>query len=546
MNERRNENKQPEPISHHSQRLAYQIKRLADIGIALSAEHNLDKLLEIILDEARRFTGADAGTLYLLENNELTFKIMQNKTLNVRMGGTSGNKITLQPVPLSTSNVSACVAMTGEAVNIADVYETAGFDFTGPRKYDKETGYRSKSMLVVPLRSHHEDVIIGVLQLLNAVNPETGEVIPFSKNFESLTKSLASQAAVAITNAKLIQGMEKLIYSIVTVMATAIDERSPYTAGHIKRVAQLGVMMCKAVNEKSEGRFADTHFNEDRLSEMMLAGLMHDVGKITTPVHIVDKATKLQTIYDRIDLVENRFMLIEAVEAGDNMKRKLEMTRKGEPAGKISAEDEKARKNTKIIRDDLEFLKSNNGGGEFMNDEKVEKIRRIAEKTFSFNGKSIRYLTDDEMQNLLVRKGTLLDSERKIMQDHAALTMKMLEKIPFTRKLANVPKFAGGHHEALDGSGYPLGLKGDEIPLEARILALVDFYEALTAYDRPYKKAMTVEKALSIMESEADKGRLDKNLLELFVNTGIHEKFVKMNFRKKQTSALGRNPLAEL
>ncbi|GMT41987.1 MAG: HD family phosphohydrolase [bacterium] len=523
-------------ISDYSHHLTSQIKRLADIGIALSAEHNLDKLLEAILDEARRFTGADAGTLYLLEDKKLNFKILQNDTLAVRMGGTSGETVTLPPVPLNKSNVSAYVAMIGESVNIPDVYEAEGFDFTGPRKYDSETGYRSKSMLVVPLRSH-EDETIGVLQLLNAKDPRTGEVIPFSGNFEDLTRSLASQAAVAVTNAKLIRDMEKLIYSIVTVMATAIDERSPYTAGHIKRVAQLGVLMCEVINETGEGCFANMHFNEDGMNEMMLAGWMHDIGKITSPTHIVDKATKLQSIFDRIDLIENRFMLIEALERNGWLIRKMKMIRDSVSLEKVAEQEKTAEKNITLIRDEIDFLKYLNSGGEFVDDEKLERVKEIGKKTFRFNGNLMGYLTKDELENLQIRKGTLLDSEKKIMQDHAALTIRMLEKIPFTKKLANVPRFAGGHHEALDGSGYPQGIKGKDIPMEARILGLVDFYEALTASDRPYKKAMPMEKALVILKSEAENGKLDKDLLDLFINAKVHEKFLAAQKSNKQPAA---------
>ena len=514
-------------INDYASHLTLQIERLADIGIALSGEHDQDKLLEMIMDEARRFTMADAGTLYMFKKDEkgeekLFFEILQNETLGVRMGGTTGEKIELPPVELRKSNVSAYAAITGKSVNIPDVYESDLFDFTGPRKYDEQTGYRSKSMLVVPMRDH-EDVNIGVLQLLNARDPKSGAVIPFSKDFESLTMSLASQAAVAISNARLITGMEELIDSIVTVMATAIDERSPYTAGHIKRVAELGVALCEKINDQKTGVFSFINFNDDQLKEMRIAGWMHDIGKITTPVHIVDKATKLQTLFDRVEMLNTRFMTIETTERNVWLEKKLEMYKKGTPAKKIAEEEKMTEERIGRIQDDLKFLVSANSGGEFMDDERMERVITIAQKTFSFNGTDKHYLTDDELQNLLIRKGTLLDSERKIMQDHAAITIRMLDKIPFTKKLKNVPRYAGGHHEAIDGSGYPKGLKGDEIPLEARILALVDFFEALTASDRPYKKAMPIDKVMMILKSEVEKKKLDKDLFELFEREGFHK-----------------------
>ena len=519
-------------INDYARYLTLQIEHLADIGIALSSEHNLDNLLEMIMDEARRFTLADAGTLYLTEDRKLAFKILQNETLGVRMGGSSGVEIELPPVELSKSNVSAHVAMTGKAVNIPDVYEAEGFDFTGPRKYDKETGYRSKSMLVVPLKDH-EDVIIGVLQLLNAKDPKSKEVIPFSKDFENLTMSLASQAAVAISNARLITGMENLIDSIVDVMATAIDERSPYTGGHIMRVAELGVKMCEAINEQKAGPFSLRNFSKDQIKEMEIAGKMHDIGKITTPVHIVDKATKLQTLYDRVDLINTRFMLIEATERTKWLERKLEMQKNGDPPEAIAAEEKNLEALLNGIKEDQEFLARSNSGGEFMDDGKVEKIKEIAAKKFKFNGKAINYLTEDETDNLLIRKGTLLESERKIMQGHAGLSNKMLSKIPFIKKLQNVPRFAGGHHETLDGNGYPDGLKAEDIPLEARILALVDFYEALTASDRPYKKAMPIEKVMAILGSEVEKNKLDKDVFKLLESSGLYKIYASGQADKK-------------
>ncbi|MBI5179229.1 MAG: GAF domain-containing protein [Nitrospinae bacterium] len=511
-------------ISTYAWQITSQIKRLSQIGIALSSEHDLNKLLEMIVDEARLFTSADAGTLYILEDSHLQFKIMQNDTFKTRMGGTSGKEITLPPVQLVKSNVSAYVALSGETVNIPDVYDAQGFDFTGPRKYDQATGYRSKSMLVVPMRNQEQE-IIGVLQLLNAKDLRTGEVVPFADEFVALSQSLASQAAVAITNAKLLRDMENLFDSFVTVMATAIDERSPYTGGHIKRVADLGVMVCETINAINEGKYADVKFSKDQLKEMKIAGWMHDIGKITTPVHVVDKSTKLETIYDRVDLLRQRFMTIEAIERGQWLERKVGLIQSGAPRNEIEAGEAALDAAVAKLKDDLVFLTATNKGGEFLDDSKIARLKEIAAKTFRADGKDLPYLTEDEVANLSIRKGTLLDSERKIMQDHIVVTVKMLEKIPFTKKLANVARFAGAHHEALDGSGYPKGLKGDDIPLEGRILMLVDLYEALTAHDRPYKKPMPINKVFDIMKFEAEKGKLDKDLWELFQKEDIHGKF---------------------
>ncbi|MEE8484774.1 MAG: HD domain-containing phosphohydrolase [Nitrospinota bacterium] len=554
-------------IGDYAHHLTSQIKRLSEIGIALSAEHDLDKLLEMIVDEARNFTSADAGTLYIMEDENLKFKIMQNQSMNTRMGGTSGKEITLPPVPLKKENVSAYVALTGETVNILDVYTSDLFDFTGPRKYDKATGYRTKSMLVSPLKNI-EGEIIGVLQLINAGDLSTGEVVGFSPDFVALTQSLASQAAVAITNAKLIHDMVALFDSFVKVMATAIDEKSPYTAGHIKRVAQLGVLMCEVINKETDGPYRDVFFDEDQIKEMMTAGWMHDLGKITTPVHVVDKGTKLQTLFDRVEMIRNRFNLIEEIERGNWLRRKLEMTKDGDSPEKIDEEERKIDEKMKQVSGDLEFIVGTNTGGEFMDDDKIARIKEIGAKTFSLNANSSTYLSDDEIENLCIRRGTLLDSERQLMQDHASITEKMLNQIPFTKKLKNVPMYASSHHEYLDGSGYPKGLKGDEIPLGARILCMVDLYEALTASDRPYKKAMPLEKVFGIMKGETDRGKLDADLYALFLKADIHNLYKerqagenaskkrdtapapaekaavsKKSREEKEKAALGRNPL---
>ena len=276
------------------------IMKLTQIGMALSAEKNLEKLLEMIVDEARDFTNADGGALYIVadDETELPFAIVQNESLNRRMGGTCG-EIAWNPVKLQApdgspnyTNVSAYAALSGEEVNIPDVYDVEGFDFEGTRKFDDKTGYRSKSMLVVPMRNHEND-IIGVLQLLNAKDTVTGEVITFSLESQKITESLASQAAVALTNNRLIHNLEDLLESFIKTIAIAIDEKSHYTAGHIGRAAGLSITIAQKINEATEGPYADVHFNPDEMKELRTAAWLHDVGKVTTPEYVVDKATKL-------------------------------------------------------------------------------------------------------------------------------------------------------------------------------------------------------------------------------------------------------------
>ncbi|TLM98379.1 GAF domain-containing protein, partial [bacterium] len=286
-------------------------QKLLEIGIALSAETDLKKLLEKIISYARELTGADAGTLYAVSGENLEFKIIQNDTLGISLGGPGSEPITLAPVPITKSSVSGYVAVTGQMVNIADVYESSEFDFTGPRRYDEKTGYRSKSMLVVPMRDHQGE-IIGVLQLLNAKDEATGETIAFPREVEPIASAFASQAAVSLNNAKLISEVRDLFESLIRVMATAVDAKSPYTGNHVHRVAKLNTMLAQAICDSREEPFRDMCFTADEMEEIRLAGWLHDVGKLTTPTYVMDKATKLQGVNDRVELLRLKFELAKA------------------------------------------------------------------------------------------------------------------------------------------------------------------------------------------------------------------------------------------
>ena len=522
------------------------IEQLANIGLALSIEKNIDILLEMIVDAARDLTNADAGTLYLVDdtNNSLKFQILQNDTMNTRMGGTSGIEVTLPPVPLEVdgkpnhSNVSSYCALTGDVVNIPDVYEAEGFDFTGPRKYDEATGYRSKSMLVIAMRNHEND-IIGVLQLLNAKDIDTKETVSFSTEYVDLIGSLASQAAVALTNAELVQDLRDLLYSFIKSIATAIDEKSPYTAGHFSRVVDLTMMIAEKMNDIKKGPFADVQFTDDEMEELKLAAWMHDVGKITTPEHVVDKSTKLETIFDRVELVKTRFDLIAQAIESDYLNKKLSlMEGKGPERKRLLEIDEELERRLAEIREEREFVVNCNTPKEFMDDERLKRLNSIAKKKFIIGGKTHNYLTDDELYNLSIRKGSLNDEERKIIEGHASLTNKMLEQLPFPKKLANVASYASGHHEKLDGTGYPLGLKADQLPLQARIMAIADVFEALTAGDRPYKQPMKLSQAVKILGFMKNDKHIDPDILDLFIKEGVFQEYAKIELRPEQIDEL--------
>ena len=512
-------------VSLYAERLGGQIKKLSDIGRALSGVHDLNTLLEMIVDQARNFTNADAGTLYIVEDNTLRFKIVQNDSLKIRMGGKDGEPIPFAPVELNQSNVSAYVALNGVSVNIPDVYNTDLFDFTGPKKFDQSTGYRSQSMLVVPMRDHYGDVI-GVLQLLNATTFNTGQVTTFSQDYENLTESLASQAAVSITNAKLISNMAELFEAFVKVMATAIDEKSPVTGGHIRRVADLTLTMADVIHNIKEGPYKNITFTQDQIYELKIAAYMHDIGKVTSPVEIVEKAKKLQTIFDRIQYIRLRMAYISQRIILEGQNAKIEILQNGSDSEKLKALETETHNKLEEIKEIREFINKCNEPGEFLDDETLERLKEISQKTYiDDEEKQQPFLKDDELVNLSIRRGSITEVERKKMQDHAAVTLKMLKQIPFTKKLKNIPGFAGAHHEFINGKGYPLGLKGDEIPFEGKLMAVTDIAEALTASDRPYKKAMPQETVNRILRSMAEKEELDNNLVELFIEKEVYKTY---------------------
>ncbi|NTV14714.1 MAG: GAF domain-containing protein [Desulfobulbaceae bacterium] len=502
------------------------IQELVKIGMALSAEKNLDRLLEMIVSEARRFTHADGGTLYIKnDRDELEFMIVQNDSLGIRMGGT-GERISWPPVLRRDSsgvenhrNVSAHCSLLGEPVNIVDVYG-ADFDFQGTRDFDARTGYRSKSMLLVPMRNH-EDEVIGVLQLLNARQPESGETVAFPDHEIADITSLASQAALAITNVRLVKELEHLLDAFLRSIAAAIDEKSPYTGGHVANVAELTVRLAEAINRADSGPFAEVCFSEDELGELRMAAWMHDIGKVTTPEYVVDKATKLQTIYDRIEVVKTRLEVLKRDAAIASSS--------GDGAGACDLARYTAM---------AEFLEQVNAGGEFLADDQIEKIREIGRLEFEMNGERRPLLSAEEIENLSIRRGTLTGAERGIINNHVTLTIKMLEELPFPLKLRRVPEIAGMHHEKLDGSGYPRGISAEKIPLQARILAVADVFEALTAADRPYSHGKKLSEAMRIIGFMCKDKHLDEELCDLLVRSGLVSEYCGEKLTERQRDFL--------
>lgn len=517
-------------------------RTLTQIGLSLSAEKDTKKLLERIIIEARTLTNADAGTLYLLDKEtlELTFEIVQNDSMQIEIGGTSGVDAELPNVPLfingepNHSNVSSAVALTGETINVKDLYGPEGKLFPGPREYDAISGYHTQSMLVMPLKNH-ENEIIGVLQLLNAKHRRSGEFVSFSEEHVDLVAALASQAAVALTNAQLIENLNNLFYAFIRSIATAIDEKSPYTGGHINRVVKLSMMLADKINEDKTGAFRDVHFTKDELEELRLAAWMHDVGKVTTPENIVNKASKLDTIFDRVNLVETRFALIASEMVNAHLEAKLKLLQKNQVGlEKMRLADRALSEDLKSLLQELEFIKACNSNDKPMTEERLTRLREIGKKEYTFQNTKQPYLTEDEIENLSIRYGNLTEKERKIVENHATMTLKILRQLSFPKKLEKVPEFAGGHHEKLDGSGYPLGLKEKELPLQTRILAIVDTFEALTARDRPYREIMKLSEVTKIIRFMKENHKIDPDLFDLLMDSGVYFEYALKEMDPRQ------------
>ncbi len=515
--------------SHFLSKLEY----LNAVGIALSQERDIHKLLETILVAAKNLTRADGGTLYRLDGDKLQFEIVRTDSLSIAMGGTSGNPVPFYPIPLHDKDgepnytmIAAYAALTHRTVNIADAYIEEGFDFSGTRNFDKRTGYRSTSFLTVPMKNHEGD-IIGVLQLLNATDPATRTVTTFSEEDQRLAESLASQAAIALTNRLLIQQLEVLFESLIELINTAIDDKSPYTGGHCKRVPTLTMMLAEAASSAATGPLAEFRMSDKDRYELKIAGLLHDCGKITTPVHVVDKATKLQTIYDRVDLVSSRFETLKREAEIEMLHAKLKALEAHDEASARRAEEACVAK-LRQYDDDREFLRRTNIGSERMKAEDQARVSQIARYQLrNERGEVDRFLTKDEEDNLNIPYGTLNPGEREIINHHIVATIKMLEALPWPRHLTNVPEYAGGHHERMDGKGYPKGLTREQMSVQARVMGIADIFEALTARDRPYKPGKTLSDSLAILGRMKENGHVDPDLFDIFVRDKVYLRYAR-------------------
>ncbi len=515
------------------ERIFTSLEYLNRIGVALSQEKDINRLLETILIAAKTITHADGGTLYRLVEGKLQFEIVLNDSLNIAMGGTTGIAVPFYPIPLhdaqgnpNNTMIAAYAVLHFKTVNIADAYTAEGFDFSGTRNFDKKTGYRSTSFLTIPMKNH-EGEIIGVLQLLNARDAHSGAVVPFTVEDQRLAESLASQAAIALTNRLLIVQLEVLFESLIELINSAIDEKSPYTGGHCKRVPALTMMLAEAASASTTGELKDFLMSDRDRYELKIAGLLHDCGKITTPVHVVDKATKLQTIFDRIALVNTRFEVLKRDAEIEMLRAKLSALHVGDEESARRAEADFKAKSAQYD-DDRKFLRQQNIGGERMSHEDQARVNKIAAYTLrGESGEAQSFLTADERENLNIPYGTLNPQEREIINYHIVSTIKMLEALPWPKHLKNVPEYAGGHHERMDGKGYPRGLNREQMSVQARVMGIADIFEALTAKDRPYKPGKTLSESLHILGKFKLNGHIDADLFDVFVRDKIYLKYAE-------------------
>jgi HD-GYP domain-containing protein (c-di-GMP phosphodiesterase class II) len=513
--------------------IAHRLEKLTELSLELSTNRNIPLLLERILQTARSITLADGGTLYrtVEEENSLSFYISINDTLGMHQGGSSTSQISIPHIPLSNPDgsqnlnaVSAYAANTRKSVNIPDVYQAEGFNFSGMRQFDETYNYHSKSFLTVPMQDH-EGELIGVLQLVNAMDSETGLPQPFSETDQFFIEALASQAAIAITNQQLIYRMENLFEHFIQLINMGIDEKSPHTGRHCEHVPELAMMLAEATHATAAGPMASFQMTERDRRELWGAGLLHDCGKITTPDHVVEKSTKLETICDRIDLVDARFEVLKRDAEIAILKQKCAL------GGALDAArneelDRELQQQCARIDADRDFLRRANIGSEGMKPEDQQRVSDIAATQWRGpTGEMVSVLTEDEVTNLRIRMGTLNDAERQIINNHIVVTIKMLESLPWPKQLSNVTEYAGGHHERMDGKGYPRGLTREQMSPQARMMAIADIFEALTAADRPYKRGNTLSEALTILGGFRLRDHIDPDLFDVFVRNKVYQQY---------------------
>jgi HD-GYP domain-containing protein (c-di-GMP phosphodiesterase class II) len=516
-------------FSQHTLDRAAALKAVNEIGIALSSERDPDRLLELILTRARRLVAADAGSLYLIKKGEheeryLYFALAQNDSIIAPWKASV--------IPLNPHSVAGAVAMRGEVVVVDDVYTLPADGWLHhDQSFDQRFHYRTRSVVGIPL-STREDEVLGVLQLMNrkvradvplAVPGAAEEVLPFSAADVELLRSLASQAAVSLENSRLYEDIQQLFEGFVYAAVTAIEQRDPTTSGHSFRVADGTLSLARRVERLARGPWAGVRFSTEELRELRYAALLHDFGKVAVKEHVLTKALKL--FDDELATLQERFRLARASHRAERLQswlqealRDPERMRQRLPQLEIDLQGELANFDAML----QVVLHANQPNVTEAGDYSI--LEAIQQRGFvDPDGQHRPLLTDREVQILSLRRGTLTPHERQEIEKHVTHSFNFLRTIPWTRDLARVPDLAGRHHEKLDGSGYPQGLAATDIPLGTRMMTIADIYDALVARDRPYKKALPLERALSILEAEAQAGKLDVSLVQLWIEAKAWE-----------------------
>jgi HD-GYP domain-containing protein (c-di-GMP phosphodiesterase class II) len=523
-------------------RRSTELSELNDIGVKLSAERDIDKLLALILQKSRAITGADAGSLYLVERakpedaaaDRLRFKPPQNDSVPV-----SGFQE--YTIPLDETSIAGYVALSGSPVNVPDAYyPPKGSPYTISRSFDVKSGYRSKSMLVVPM-SDHKGIVIGVIQLINKKRDREAvlrpasvveeEVITFTSEDEKLAMSLASQAAVAFENADLIRRIRTLFDQFIHRAVAAVELRDPTTAGHSERVAVLTVGLAEKVNAAPAGPFKDQRFTREQVEELRYAALLHDFGKVGVQEKYLRKGKKLYAT-QKIAIRQRFAYILESIEA-DYLRARLEAIESARAgADELAAiERDYSRRRTEAQRVLQTILAANEP--KVVEEVSFATLMNLAARRFANHKEEDEFpvedwadgpfLSDEEVKVLSIRKGSLSDHERQQIYSHVSHTYEFLRNLPWTSELRRIPEIAWAHHEKLDGSGYPRGIKAPDILVESRMMTIADIYDALVAWDRPYKDHVSEERAREILVEEANARKIDRDLLGVFFDAKIYE-----------------------
>jgi HD-GYP domain-containing protein (c-di-GMP phosphodiesterase class II) len=499
---------------------------LKRIIIFLSNERNFDILFGYILDAAIEFTQAEGATIYAVdeENQQLKFIKIYNSVMNISL---NAYDITWPPIPLyvednqpNLSNLATLCYHQKKSFNFPDVYEQDVFDNSGTIKYDNRNNYRTRSIVAIPMMDH-KDNIIGIIQLINAQDME-GNIISFRYNDVKNLEVLSSIAAILMNNHKLITDLQITFHQFIKSIAWAIDKKSKNFSGHIERVSKLVNIFAEEINTRSgeDSRFGNFRFSKDDLEELNIAGMMHDLGKIITPMAVLDKSSKLETIFDRIELIKERIAHIDSLVCFDRTKA-----------------DENRASVLQELRCRLkkyeEFLVRINTGRDYLTDKDKQFLKEIHDFRYYYDEREYYIINENEYYNLTIRIGTLNREDLAIIREHAYVTGKMLDQIKFPKYLANAPLYAESHHEKLNGTGYPKGLTASEIPFQSRILALADIFEALTAV-RPYKESKTLTETYAILEKMVADNEIDGDLFLFAVQNGVFLKYARLFLEEDQ------------